>query len=78
MAIRKSRQGCPRRLVPLRLRGGALRRAVLERGASSCLDALPQLGGGCVASVSGQQIPDLHDVLLALMLIKPALLSYRW
>jgi hypothetical protein len=25
--------------------------------------------------VSGQQIPDLHDVLLALMLIKPALLS---
>jgi hypothetical protein len=77
-AIRKSRQGCPRRLVPLRLRRGALRRAVLERGASSCLDALPQLGGGCVASVSGQQIPDLHDVLLALMLIKPALLSYRW
>jgi len=61
--------------VPLRLRGGALRRAVLERGASSCLDALPHLGGGCVASVSGQQIPDLHDVLLALMLIKPALLS---
>jgi hypothetical protein len=28
------------------LRGGALRRSVIERGASSCLDALPQLGAG--------------------------------
>jgi hypothetical protein len=36
---------------------GALRRAVLERGASSCLGALPQLGGGCVSSVSGQRSP---------------------
>jgi hypothetical protein len=35
----------------------ALRRAVLERGASSCLDAQPQLGGWCVASVSGQRSP---------------------
>jgi hypothetical protein len=40
------------------LRGGALRRSVIERGASSCLDALPQLGGRCVASVSGPTIPD--------------------
>ena len=38
-------------------RGGALRQSVIERGASSCLDALPGLGGGCVASVSGQQSP---------------------
>ena len=37
---------------------GALRRAVLERGASSYLDALPLLGGGCVSSVSGPTIPD--------------------
>ena len=28
------------------LRGGAPRRSVIERGASSCLDALPQLGAG--------------------------------
>ena len=28
------------------LHGGALRRSVIERGASSCLDALPQLGAG--------------------------------
>jgi hypothetical protein len=35
-ATRKNRQGFPRRLVPLRLLGGALRRAVIERGASSC------------------------------------------
>jgi hypothetical protein len=39
------------------LRRGALRRAVLERGASSYLDALPQLGGGCVASMSSQRSP---------------------
>jgi hypothetical protein len=39
------------------LRGGALRQSVIERGASSCLDALPQLGGGCVASVPGQRSP---------------------
>jgi hypothetical protein len=36
---------------------GALRRAVLERGASSCLDAQPQLGDGCISSVSGQRSP---------------------
>jgi hypothetical protein len=39
------------------LHGGALRRSVIERGASCCLDALPQLGAGCVASVSGQRSP---------------------
>lgn len=44
---------------PLRLRGGALRRAVLERGASSYLDALPQLDGVCCQCV-GPTIPDLH------------------
>jgi hypothetical protein len=75
LATRKNRQGFPRRLVPLRLRGSTLRRAVLERGASSCLDALPQLGGWCVASVSGQRSPIAGYVLLALMLIKLALLS---
>jgi hypothetical protein len=31
-SIRKNRQGFPRRLVPLRLSGRVLRRAVLERG----------------------------------------------
>jgi len=40
------------------LRGGALRRAVLERGASSCLDALPQLGGLLRCQCVGSTIPD--------------------
>jgi hypothetical protein len=30
------------------LHGGALRRSVIERGASCCLDALPQLGTGAL------------------------------
>jgi hypothetical protein len=57
--LRKSRQGLPRRLVPLRSLGGALRREELERGASSYLDALSQLGDG---ALPGPMIPDTHDV----------------
>jgi len=44
------------------LRGGALRRAVLERGASSCLDALPQLGGLLRCQCIGPTIPDPYQV----------------
>jgi hypothetical protein len=40
------------------------------------------MGRGCVAIVSGQRcvgptIPDSRDVLPAMLMIKPALLSYR-
>jgi hypothetical protein len=37
---------------------GALRRAVLERGASSYLDALPQLGGWVRCQCVGPTIPE--------------------
>jgi hypothetical protein len=37
--------------------GGALRRAALERGASSCLDALPQLDGLLRCQCVGPTIP---------------------
>jgi hypothetical protein len=57
LATRKSRQGFPRRLARCVLRGGVLRRAVLERGASSYLDAPP--AGWSVANVSGQRSPML-------------------
>ena len=40
------------------LRRGALRRAVLENGTSSCLDALPQLGGLLRCQCVGPTIPD--------------------
>jgi hypothetical protein len=59
----------------LRLREVRCVERALERGASSCLDALPQLGGWCVASVSGQRSPIAWILLPATMLIKPALLS---
>jgi hypothetical protein len=55
----KTAKVSPDGLCPLRLSGGALRRAVLERGAFSCLDAQPQLDAWCVASVSGQRFPML-------------------
>ena len=64
--------------VALRLRGGVLLRAVLERGL--CLPrhgthGLNEASG--VANVVGPTIPDSCDMLPALLLIKPALLSYR-
>jgi hypothetical protein len=57
---RKSRQGFPRRLVPLRcvLRGGLLRRAALERSCTCLpLDTRPSKRRWCVASLSGQRSP---------------------
>ena len=72
-------QGCPRRLaVELRLLGGLLRRAVSNVVVPAVPWAhAPQMRRGCVASVSSQRFPIPNDMLLALLLIKPALLSYR-
>jgi len=76
-AIRKSRQGFPRRLVPLRF----TERCAASSGARTrCLFLF-----GRTASIRRRvlcqyvepTIPDVLHVLLALTLIKPALLSYR-
>ena len=78
-SIRKNRQGFPRRLaVALRLRGGLLRRAVLERSrACLAIGRTASMRRPVRCQCVGPTIPDSKDVSPAMMPIKPASLSYR-
>jgi hypothetical protein len=61
LATRKSRQGLPRRLVPLRLRRGTVSSGAQTQPVLALIwtHATFNEAGGCVASVSGQRSPIL-------------------
>ena len=61
-SIRKNRQGFPRRLVPLRLRAGVLRRAVLERGPCLLFGRAASMRRPVRCQCVGPTIPDSVDV----------------